>query len=97
MDCAEPQKQQPPPAQPKACLTCAHRLGKLPRWYCGVMGYHVEDERKEYDDDPSCGRDGRWWKQREPEPPTPPSFWTRLGNVILKRMGEQPDLSKPTV
>ena len=56
----------------RACGTCAHVISDRQgprRWRCAVQGNLISVERKDFDDDPSCGALGSWWTPRPPRQP----------------------------
>lgn len=75
--------ERPPRPSIKSCKDC--RFLNNPRdeanyWKCGVSGRYCTTE---FMSDFGCGETKAFW---EPRPPSPPSFWSRLGDAIIERI-----------
>lgn len=70
----------------KACQSCKFLIrdgGGPSFWKCGISGRYCATENMSSD---GCGPEKLLWQQR---PPDPPSFWKRLGDAIIARIGEK--------
>jgi hypothetical protein len=62
----------------KSCQDCRFRIGKDPMsWKCGINGNYTHTESLSWGD---CGEAKVLWQPRQP------SFWSRLGDVIIDRI-----------
>ncbi len=64
----------------KTCKSCAHLAVEYGLNECRATGYMCSTSRKETN---LCGHYGRLWT---PNPPKPPTFWSRLGDAIIARI-----------